>query len=273
MNIILKYKISERTILDMKICSNCHFNYPEQYVVCPRCGSSSAYNNNGTGGSVYPPGVVVQKPKTFFFGEFLKMYFKSPLQSRSFLLSHKDFGSCLLLNGITLFVIFIYIICIQGGMAIRYGMGFSALITLLCPILFYIIMLGFQFLDVFLYALYIKGTRRKRIPNPAFNSYIRCSTSSIFSIMILLLSSFFGLASPIMGSLLLPVVISIGSFASMDGKVECGAKPETLLDYFMFILTGVLAFGIAALLIALFVYIAVSSGISSALFNYFEYFM
>lgn len=91
--------------------------------------------------------------------------------------------------------------------------------------------------------------------------------------MILLLSSFFGLASPIMGSLLLPVVISIGSFASMDGKVECGAKPETLLDYFMFILTGVLAFGIAALLIALFVYIAVSSGISSALFNYFEYFM
>ena len=258
---------------NMKICSNCHLSYPDQYVVCPHCGNSEVayYPNPNTNTNISPnmQGAVQPKPRTFFFGDFFKMYFRSPVKARSFLLSCKDFGSYLLLNGITLFVIFLYTICIQGGMAIRYGMSFSAVITLVCPILFYIIMLGFQYLDVFLYSLYIKGTKRKNMPNPAFNAYIRCSTGSIFPVMILLLSSLFGLVSPIMGSIFIPVIVAIGISASADGKTECGAKPETLLDYFMYILMGVVTFGIAALLIALFVFICVSTGVSSALFDFF----
>lgn len=250
----------------MKVCKHCKISYLDQYSICPRCGNSLQYYPDNVPGSIP---MVQAKQKTFFFAEFIKEYFKSPVAARNILNTHKDFGSCLLMNGITLVVIFIYFICLQLGLTIQYDTGFSAVITIVCPILFYALSLGFQYLDIFIYSIYIKGVKHKKMINPAITAYTRCCSSCVFSVMILLLASLFAIISPVLGALLLPSVIGIGICTSAEGKIECGDRPTTLLDHFMFVLTGVVAFGFVSFIVFLFIYICVRSNLSSVLFDYF----
>lgn len=259
----------------MKVCPNCHNSFEDYFIACPKCGNPNLqyYPNTSFNKQVgYVPSgynsVVQVKPKTFFFGDFFKEYFKSPSNARKILIEHKDFGSALLLNAISIVVTFLFIVCLQGGAAINYGMSFSVVLTVVYPILFFIIVFGFQFLDVFLYGLYSKAKNPIQI-NTALSSYIACSTSHLIPSMIILLASLMSIIHPAIGLALMPTPLAILLCSNAVNKVEYGAKPRTFMDSFMYVLMGLLAYSLTVAIISLFVYVLVRTGVSSLMFDYF----
>lgn len=249
----------------MKVCTQCRISFNDGYMACPKCGNANLqyYAENG-------PMLVGQPvaPKKIFFGEFFKAYFKSPEYAKTILVQHRDYGSGLILNGITVALYFFFSICIQLGMTIRYHVSFSALLSFVYPLLFFVIIFGYQFLNVFLYALY-KTHSTLPASQIALTSYIHCSASWIFPAMILALASFLSLISPGLGMLLLLIPLAIILGAGAVGKVVCGAKPSSLLDSFMFVLTGFVSYLLTYLSMALFLYIYAQMAVESMLFDIF----
>ena len=202
------------------------------------------------------------KPSTFKFGELFTTYFKSPVTAKTAAINRKDYGSALLMNGLTLVSYYIYAICLQGGLSIRYHFEFSAVLSLLYPLLFFAIILGFQFLDVFIYSVY--SNSRKRLVNnkTAFPIYINISTSRIFSIMLLFFASLMSLASPILGAIIVLSVISISIMSSAISKIRYGMEPTSFGDEVIYVLTGFFSFLLATLLLILFIYLYVRLSVS-----------
>jgi hypothetical protein len=250
----------------MKVCTKCNLGYQDNVSVCSRCGNRNLiyYNNNGVP-------VNTTKNNNIKFGELFKGYFKSPLQAKQASIACKDYGSSLIWNAITLFSYFLFAICIQGGIAIRYSGSISAVLTLVYPIIMFIIIFGFQFLDVFLYAIFTKNRRNDTV-SPALGTYIFISSSRILPVMILAFVSLISLASPIAGGILLVLsVISLSIYTSVSAKINVGATPVTFLESFLFALTGIVSFIFAVAFVALFVYIFVRTSISSLLLSYLDF--
>lgn len=233
----------------MKVCTNCNLGYSDQAAVCPRCGNPNLM--------YYPNQGVSVKTSNFKFGEFFKTYFKSPISAKADAINRKDYGSALLMNGLTLISYYIYVICLQGGLSIRYHVGFSAVLSLLYPILFFAIIFGFQYLNVFLYSLYANSRKRLVNNKTALPVYIHLAGSRLFSVMLLFLASLFSLASPILGGIIVLAVISISIMSSVTGKIRYGMEPVTFADSLVFVIIGFFAFLFAVLLIVLFLYLYV----------------
>lgn len=249
----------------MKVCTHCRISFNDRYIACPKCGNTNLqyYAENG---SVISGQAVVSKK--IFLGEFFKTYFKSPEYAKTILVQHRNFSSGLILNGITVALYFFFAICIQLGMTIRYHLSFSALLSLVYPLLFFVIIFGYQFLNIFLYALY-KKHRNLPAAQIALTSYIHCSASWIFPGMFLALASLFSLLSPVLGMLFLLIPLAIILGAGAVGKMVCGEKPVSLLDSFMFVLTGFCSYLLSYLSIALFLYIYAQMAVESMLSDFF----
>ena len=91
----------------MKYCNNCRNYFPDNAYYCSVCGNRNLiYLQN----QVQP-----QKQSNFKFGKFFVDYFKSPNRAKQEMIERKDFGSALLMNGITLLLYYIIILCVEGG--------------------------------------------------------------------------------------------------------------------------------------------------------------
>lgn len=239
----------------MKVCTNCNLGYSDQTAVCPRCGNPNLM--------YYPNQGVPVKQSNFKFGEFFKTYFKSPIAAKTDAINRKDYGSTLLMNGLTLISYYIYAICLQGGLSIRYHAGFSAVLSLLYPILFFVVIFGFQYLDVFLYSLYANSRKCLVNNKTALPVYIHLASSRLFPIMLLFLASLFSLASPILGGIIVLAVISISVMSSVTSKIRYGLDPVTFADSLVFVIIGFFAFLFAVLIIILFLYLNVRLSINT----------
>lgn len=239
----------------MKVCNNCNLGYSDQTAVCPRCGNPNLI--------YYPNQGVSVKPSNFKFREFFLTYFKSPNSAKADAINRRDYGSALLMNGLTLISYYIYAICLQGGLSIRYHAGFSAVLSLLYPILFFAIIFGFQYLDVFLYSLYANSRKHLVNNKTALPVYIHLAGSRLFSVMLLFLASLFSLASPILGGIIVLAVISISIMSSVTGKIRYGMEPVTFADSLVFVIISFFAFLFAVLLIILFLYLYVRLSINA----------
>lgn len=244
----------------MKVCNKCNCAYPDNVNFCSRCGNQNLvyYPDNN------PNPVYAQKPKSFAFGKYFVDYFKSPTKARNDMIRRKDFGSALILNGITLFIYFILTICTEGGLMGRV----TPMVILLLPFCLFVTIFGFQFLDILFYGLYSRSRVGKKDMKIAFTSYIYASTNNriifFFSSIII---AIFALALNGGGIALVSLVLLVDFMAVADAKIKVGIAPTTLLDHFMFVLTGTLSIlftlGMSTLFIVLLAASDASSFISS----------
>lgn len=248
----------------MKVCTRCNSAYPDNVNNCIRCGNQNLvyYQNNNAATN---PAAVRQGPKSFAFGKFFVDYFKSPTKAKNDMINRKDFGSALILNGITLFVYFILTLCTEGGMIETV----TPLVALLLPITLFIIVFGFQYLDILLYSLYSRSRSGKRDMKVGFSSYIYASTNNrlifFFSSIII---AIFALALNGTGISLIAIVLIVDYLSIADAKLKLGIKPTTLLDNFMFALTGTLSILFTAGFSALFIALFAANDISRAANNF-----
>ena len=244
----------------MKYCNNCRNYFPDNAYYCSVCGNRNLiYLQN----QVQP-----QKQSNFKFGKFFVDYFKSPNRAKQEMIERKDFGSALLMNGITLLLYYIIILCVEGGIGTVQPMT-----SIFLPIIIFINFFGFQFLDIFLYSLYSRSKKTNKKENVAFSSYIYASTTNkIPFFFTAIIACFFALILKGTGAFLLIFVVLIDIMGTIDAKIKCGFSPVSFLDSFMFLLTcmGALLFGLG--LTSLFGGLIVGSDLSSRISNLFSFF-
>lgn len=247
----------------MKVCKNCNRGYPDNTNVCPRCGNRNLIYYQGN------PGSAAARPSNFKFGEFFKEYFRMPHDAKFHAGARGDYGSALILCGIMLFAYFLYFVCLQGGISIRYYSFFSAAITLLFPILFFITIAGFQYLNVLFYGLYSRSKMRSNKPI-ALPIFCYLSGCKLMPAMIMALASLFSLASPILGCVILAIAIQLDwVYGSFRAKLTYGIKPKTFLDSFVFVVTGIGCYAAALGINLLVIYIYVNASVHSAFSSLF----
>lgn len=131
----------------MKYCNNCRNYFPDNAYYCSVCGNRNLiYLQN----QVQP-----QKQSNFKFGKFFVDYFKSPNRAKQEMIERKDFGSALLMNGITLLLYYIIILCVEGGIGTVQPMT-----SIFLPIIIFINFLAFSFW-IFFYTAFIHALRKR----------------------------------------------------------------------------------------------------------------
>ncbi len=264
----------------MKICTNCNLGYQDDVNVCPKCGNNNLVYRPDQQVAPQPqaapqpapqaaPVYAAPKPSNFKFVDFFKEYFKSPLQARQNAIARKDIGTALIWAGITFVLYFVFALCFQGGLMIRYDWPkILVSFSLLMPIMVFIFAFGFQFLNIFLYGLYSK----KRVANQGnlpLAIIITMGSNRLFSSMVFFVACLFSIFSPILGGVLIAVVVGIDIYTSVMAKLNFGVKPQTFVDSVMFALTGIGSFVLAYGFTALFAYLCARMAVSSMISSFF----
>lgn len=244
----------------MRVCSNCNAGYPDDYAVCPRCGNTNL---------VYVQGNGLNRSSNLYIGQFLKHFFHAPSEAKSILAQKKDYGSACIVAGAELFAYLLFAIFFNVGMGVRYDMEFNGLTAFLYPFVFFIIIFGFQYLNVLLYYCYSKRrlAYQRAVPGSIL---INLASSRVFPVMIVLFASLVSIGSPIMGISLASVTAVITLiYTGIMTKLEYGVKPKSLLDSFMFILLGAGFYILGAVFILLLVKAGVESMVMNSFARYF----
>lgn len=245
----------------MKYCQRCNVVYNDNVNLCQRCGNNRlVYYQNGQNN------IQLQKHSNLKLGEFIKAYFKSPDVARDLLINAKDYGSALIMNGISFVATFLFVLCFQGGLVIRYQSKFNAAILFIVPIFCFLFILGFEYLGIFLYSLASKSQNKYSI-NKAGACYISLSASQFLPCCIMAVASLFSLISPIMGTIIVCVVPIMELYNSIHLKSIIGNKPSNFLNSFLFILFGILTlvaiYGFILILVMIFANMGIQSTMNS----------
>jgi len=181
----------------------------------------------------------------------------------------KDYGTAFIVDGIALFIYFLFGIFFEVGLTIRYHARFDAVIAFVYPLVFFIIVFGLQYVNVLLYYVYSK---RRVQPKPQVpgSIFIYLSTGRLFSSMIIAFAALVSIGSPILGTIIASVtLVCLLVYTGIQSKLEFGVKPESFLDSFMFILMGVGFYILGFLLVMLLLYASTRSMLTSSLDYYF----
>ena len=245
----------------MKYCNNCKNYFPDNAYFCSVCGNKNLIYLQNSPISPQP------KQTSFKFGKFFVDYFKSPERAKQDMIERKDFGSALLMNGITLFLYYIIVLCVEGGID-----TVQPRTSIFLPIILFINYLGFQFLDIFLYSLYSRSKKVGKKVNIAFASYIYASTTNkIPFFFVALIACFFALLLKGTGAFLLVFVLLVDIMGTFDAKIKCGISPVTFLDSFMFALIGLLTLMFASGIISLFSGLIIGSDLANSVYDFFDF--
>ena len=237
--------------------------YPDNVYSCPNCGNTNLFTVNGNIPSAAP------RQSNFYFGQFFKMFFRKPNEAKSILAQKKDYGSAFLIGGMELFAWLMFAIFLQVGMGVRYHLKFDAVAAFLYPFVFFIIIFGFQYLNVMVYYYYSK----KRVqPQPAVpgSIFIFLASSRLIAAMVILFAGLVSIGSPILGSLIASItMVILLVYAGIQAKLEYGVKPESFLDSFMFILLGVGFYIVGYLIVILLIYASVNNMVERSIYSFF----